>query len=57
MQIFVAPDGSALNPVFASGTYEFTAAAAESLKGWKFEPTRINTAPIYKAEQVLVIIK
>jgi hypothetical protein len=57
MQIFVAPDGSALNPAFVSGDYEFTAAAAESLKGWKFEPTRANTAPIYKAEQVMVLIK
>jgi hypothetical protein len=33
MQIFVAPDGSALNPAFVSGAYEFTAATAESLKG------------------------
>lgn len=57
MQIFVAPDGSALNPAFVSGAYEFTAAAAESLKGWKFEPTRANKAPIYKAEQVMVVIK
>jgi hypothetical protein len=57
MQIFVAADGSALNPAFVSGAYEFTAAAAESLKGWKFEPTRVNTAPVYKPEQVMVIIK
>jgi hypothetical protein len=57
MQIFVAADGSALNPAFLSGAYEFTAAAAESLKGWKFEPTRVNTAPVYKAEQVMVVIK
>jgi hypothetical protein len=57
MQIFVAADGSAVNPVFASGAYEFTAAAAESLKGWKFEPSRVNTAPLYKPEQVLVVIK
>jgi hypothetical protein len=57
MQIFVAADGSALNPTFVSGAYEFTTAAAESLKGWKFEPARVNTAPIYKAEQVVVVIK
>jgi hypothetical protein len=57
MQIFVAADGSALNPAFVSGAYEFTGAAAESLRGWKFEPTRVNTAPIYKAEQVMVVIK
>lgn len=57
MQIFVAADGSALNPTFVSGAYEFTTAAAESLKGWKFEPARVNTAPIYKAEQVMVVIK
>ncbi len=57
MQVFVAADGSALNPAFVSGAYEFRAAAAESLKGWKFEPTRANTAPIYKAEQVMVVIK
>ena len=57
MQIFVGADGSATNPVFVSGAYEFAAAAAESLKGWKFEPTRANTAPIYKAEQVMVVIK
>jgi hypothetical protein len=57
IQIFVGADGSALNPAFVSGAYEFTAAAAESLKGWKFEPTRVNTAPMYKAEQVMVVIK
>jgi hypothetical protein len=57
MQIFVAADGSPLNPAYVSGAYEFTAAAADSLKGWKFEPTRANTAPIYKAEQVMVVIK
>jgi len=57
MQIFVGADGSALNPAFVSGAYEFTAAAVESLKGWKFEPTRVNTAPAYKAEQVMVVIK
>jgi hypothetical protein len=57
MQIFVAPDGSALNPAFVSGAYEFTAAAAESLKGWKFEPTRANLAAVYKPEQVMVVIK
>jgi hypothetical protein len=57
MQIFVAADGSALKPAFVSGAYEFTAAAAESLKGWKFEPARVNTAPFYKAEQVMVVIK
>jgi hypothetical protein len=57
MQIFIAADGSALNPAYVSGAYEFAAAAAESLKDWKFEPTRVNTAPIYKAEQVMVVIK
>jgi hypothetical protein len=57
MQIFVAADGSALNPAFVSGAYEFAAAAAESLKGWKFEPARVNTAPVYRAEQVMVVIK
>jgi hypothetical protein len=57
MQIFVAADGSPLNPAFVSGAYEFTAAAAESLKRWKFEPARVNTAPLYKAEQVMVVIK
>jgi hypothetical protein len=57
MQIFVAADGSALNPAFVSGAYEFTAAAAESLKGWKFEPTRANMAAVYKPEQVMVVIK
>jgi hypothetical protein len=57
MQIFVAADGSALHPAFVSGAYEFAAAAAESLKGWRFEPTRVNTAHIYKAEQVMVVIK
>jgi hypothetical protein len=57
MQVFVTPDGSASNPMFVSGAYEFTAAAAESLKGWKFEPARANKAPVYKAEQVAVVIK
>jgi hypothetical protein len=57
MQIFVAPDGSALNPAFVSGAFEFTAAAVESLKGWKFEPARANTAPVYKPERVMVVVK
>ena len=57
MQLFVASDGRAVNPVFVSGAYEFAAAAADSLKGWKFEPTRANSAPVYKAEQVQVVIK
>jgi hypothetical protein len=57
MQVFVAADGSALNPAYVSGAYEFTAVAAESLKSWKFEPTRVNTAPLYKAEQVMVVVK
>jgi hypothetical protein len=57
MQIFVAPDGSALNPAFVSGAFEFTAAATESLKGWKFEPARANTGPLYKPERVMVVVK
>jgi len=57
LQIFVGVDGSALNPAFVSGAYEFTAAAAESLKGWTFEPTRVNKAPVYKAERVMVVVK
>jgi len=57
MQIFVSEDGRALNAAFVSGAYEFTAAAAESLKGWKFEPSRANKAPLYKPEQVMVVIK
>ncbi|HEX6974680.1 MAG TPA: hypothetical protein VF147_09775 [Vicinamibacterales bacterium] len=57
MQIFVGADGSALDPVFVSGAYEFTTAAAESLKSWKFEPARVNGAPVYKAEQVMVVVK
>jgi hypothetical protein len=57
MQIFVAADGSPLNPSFVSGAFEFTAAAAESLKTWKFEPARANTAPVYKPERVMVVVK
>jgi len=57
MQVFVAPDGSALHPAFVSGAFEFTPAAAESLKGWKFEPARANTAPLYKPERVMVVVK
>jgi hypothetical protein len=57
MQIFVAADGSPLNPSFVSGAFEFTAAAAESLKNWKFEPARANTAPVYRPERVMVVVK
>jgi hypothetical protein len=46
-----------MNPVCVGGAYGFTAAAAESLKGWKFEPSRVNAAPVYKAEQVQVVVK
>ena len=46
-----------MNPAFVSGAYEFTAAAAESLKGWTFEPARANGAPLYRPEQVQVVVK
>jgi len=43
--------------IFMASLLLCDAAAAESLRGWKFEPTRVNKAPIYKAEQVMVVIK
>lgn len=57
LQLFVAPDGTALYPVFSSGAYEFTDAALESLKGWRFEPSRVNGAPLIQPEQVMVVVK
>ncbi len=57
LQLFVAADGSALYPVFSSGAYEFTDAAIASLKDWRFEPTRVNGAPLIQPEQVMVIVK
>jgi hypothetical protein len=57
LQLFVAADGSALHPAFVSGAFEFTDAAIESLKGWRFEPSRINGAQLYQAEKVMVVVK
>jgi hypothetical protein len=57
LQLFVAPDGTALYPVFAGGTYDFTDAALESLKRWRFEPARVNGAPLIQPEQVMVVVK
>jgi hypothetical protein len=57
MQLFVAADGSALFPAFVSGAFEFTDAAIESLKGWRFEPSRVNGAQLYQPEKVMVVVK
>lgn len=57
LQLFVASDGSALYPAFVSGPLEFTDAAIESLKGWRFEPSRVNGAPLYQPEKVMVVVK
>jgi hypothetical protein len=57
LQLFVAPDGTALYPVFAGGAYDFTDAALESLKQWRFEPARVNGAPLIQPEQVMVVVK
>jgi len=57
MQLFVAADGTALFPAFVSGAFEFTDAAIESLKGWRFEPSRINGAQLYQPEKVMVVVK
>jgi hypothetical protein len=57
LQLFVAADGTALFPAYVSGPFEFTDAAIASLKGWRFEPSRINGAPLYQAEKVMVVVK
>lgn len=57
LQLFVAPDGSARYPVFAAGAYELTDAALESLKQWRFEPARVNGAPLIQPERVMVVVK
>ena len=57
LQLFVAADGTALYPAFVSGPFEFTNAAIESLKNWRFEPSRINGARVYQAEKVMVVVK
>lgn len=57
LQLFVAADGSAMFPVFVSGDYAFTDAAIESLKEWRFEPSRMNGAPLYQPEKVMVVVK
>jgi hypothetical protein len=57
MQLFVAADGTALFPAFVSGAFEFTDAAIASLKGWRFEPSRINGAQLYQPEKVMVVVK
>lgn len=57
LQLFVADDGTALFPAFVSGAFEFTDAAIESLKGWRFEPSRINGSRLYQAEKVMVVVK
>jgi hypothetical protein len=57
LQLFVAADGTAQYPAFVSGAFEFTDAAIESLKGWRFEPSRVNGAPLFQAEKVMVVVK
>jgi hypothetical protein len=57
LQLFVAADGTALFPAYMSGAFEFTDAAVESLKGWRFEPSRINGAQLYQTERVMVTVK
>jgi len=57
LQLFVAPDGTALYPVFASGEFDFTNAALESVKNWRFEPARVNGAPLIQPEQVMIIVR
>lgn len=57
LQLFVAADGTALHPAYVSGAYEFRDVAAESLKGWRFEPARVNGAPLYQPEKVQVVVK
>jgi hypothetical protein len=48
---------NALRGPAGEGVHFKRAGSMESLKGWKFEPARVNTAPIYKAEQVMVVVK
>jgi len=57
LQLFVAADGTALFPAFVSGPCEFTDAAIESLKSWRFGPSRINGARLYQPEKVMVVVK
>ena len=57
LQVFVAADGTGLLPAYVSGPFEFTDVAIESLKNWRFEPTRINGAPLYQPEKVMVVVK
>ena len=57
LQLFVAADGTAIFPAYVSGPFEFTDAAIESLKNWRFEPSRLNGARLYQAEKVMVIVK
>jgi hypothetical protein len=57
LQLFVAPDGTARYPVYASGAYELAGAALESLTQWRFEPARVNGAPLIQPERVMVVVK
>ena len=57
LQLFVAADGTALYPVFSSGDYEFRDAALESVKNWRFEPARVNGAPLIQPEQVMIVVR
>lgn len=57
LQVFVAADGTALFPLFHSGAIEFTDVAIESLKNWRFEPSRINGGRLYQPERVAVVVK
>lgn len=57
LQLFVGSDGGALFPTYCSGAFEFTDVAIESLKNWRFEPSRLNGAPLYQPERVMVMVR
>lgn len=57
LQVFVASDGSALFPAYVSGAFEFRDVAIESIKNWRFEPSRLNGARLYQPERVLVTVR
>jgi len=57
LQVFVDLDGMLQHPVYVGGRPDLSPAAMDAVRHWRFEPQRINGAPIAGATIVQVTFK